>query len=202
MMRTYVSMVVVITFVAGLMVSGCASGKGPAEEAIEAAEQAIQGTKAEAMKVVPDQIQSLEAALNSAKDKFAKKDYKAALTEAQAIPGKVKELLEAAKSKKEELTKAWTNLSQALPKIMDSIKKKIDTLSKTKKLPANIPAQKFAEAKTMFREAMKEWGVSQESFKTGNLSEAVTKANTVKEKAVQILKALKMKIPSPVGANP
>lgn len=201
-MRTYVSMGVVIAFIAGLMVSGCASGKGPAEEAIKAAEQAVQGAKEEAMKVVPDQIQSLEAALNSAKDKFAKKDYKAALTEAQAIPGKVKEVLEAAKSKKEQLTKAWTNLSQSLPKIMDSIKKKIDTLSKSKKLPKDIPAQKFAEAKTMFSEAMKEWGLSQESFKAGNLSEAVTKANTVKEKAAQILQTLKMKMPSPEGAKP
>lgn len=202
MMRTCVSMGVVIAFIAGLMVSGCASGKGPAEEAIKAAEQAVQGAKEEAMKVVPDQIQSLEAALNSAKDKFAKKDYKAALTEAQAIPGKVKEVLEAAKSKKEQLTKAWTNLSQSLPKIMDSIKKKIDTLSKSKKLPKDIPAQKFAEAKTMFSEAMKEWGLSQESFKAGNLSEAVTKANTVKEKAAQILQTLKMKMPSPEGAKP
>lgn len=201
-MRTYVSMGVVIAFIAGLMVSGCASGKGPAEEAIKAAEQAVQGAKEEAMKVVPDQIQSLEAALNSAKDKFAKKDYKAALTEAQAIPGKVKEVLEAAKSKKEQLTKAWTNLSQSLPKIMDSIKKKIDTLSKSKKLPKDIPAQKFAEAKTMFSEAMKEWGLSQESFKAGNLSEAVTKANTVKEKAAQILQTLKMKMASPEGAKP
>lgn len=201
-MRTYVSMGVVIAFIAGLMVSGCASGKGPAEEAIKAAEQAVQGAKEEAMKVVPDQIQSLEAALNSAKDKFAKKDYKAALTEAQAIPGKVKEVLEAAKSKKEQLTKAWTNLSQSLPKIMDSIKKKIDTLSKSKKLPKDIPAQKFAEAKTMFSEAMKEWGLSQESFKAGNLSEAVTKANTVKEKAAQILQTLKIKMPSPEGAKP
>lgn len=202
MMRTCVSMGVVIAFIAGLMLSGCASGKGPAEEAIKAAEQAVQGAKEEAMKVVPDQIQSLEAALNSAKDKFAKKDYKAALTEAQAIPGKVKEVLEAAKSKKEQLTKAWTNLSQSLPKIMDSIKKKIDTLSKSKKLPKDIPAQKFAEAKTMFSEAMKEWGLSQESFKAGNLSEAVTKANTVKEKAAQILQTLKMKMPSPQGAKP
>jgi hypothetical protein len=39
----------------------------------------------------------------------------------------------------------------------------------------------------MLTEAIKDWGVSQESFKGGNLAEAVTKANSVKEKAVQIL---------------
>jgi hypothetical protein len=48
---------------------------------------------------------------------------------------------------------------------------------------------------TMLTEAMKDWGVSQESFKGGSLAEAVTKANSVKEKAVQILKTLGMPVP-------
>ena len=42
---------------------------------------------------------------------------------------------------------------------------------------------------------MNDWGISQEIFKRGNLAEAVTKANSVKEKAVQILKTLGMPVP-------
>ena len=98
-MRRFMSVAVVMVFAGALILSACSSGKGPAEEAIKAAETAVNGAKAEAMKIVPDQFKSLEAALASAKDKFAKKDYKAALADAQAIPGKVKGVLDAAKAK-------------------------------------------------------------------------------------------------------
>jgi vacuolar-type H+-ATPase subunit H len=179
----------------GFMLSACSNVKKPAEEALKAAEQAVNGAKTEAAKIIPDQVNSLEAALSAAKDKFTKGDYKAALTEAQAIPGKAKEVLEAAKAKKEEFTKTWEDLSQGLPKMIGAIKSRVDILSKSKKLPANLTSEKFAEVKSKLSEAMNEWGVSQESFKGGNLADAVTKANTLKEKAVQMLQTLGMPVP-------
>lgn len=194
-MRKYISMVLVISIVTTLVLFSCASVKKPAEEALKAAEQAVGQAKAEAGKIVPDQVSSLEAALNGAKEKFSKGDYKAALTEAQAIPGKVKEVLEAAKAKKEELTKTWDDLSQGLPKMIGAIKSRVDILSKSKKLPSNLNPEKFAEVKSKLSEAMNEWGVSQESFKGGNLADAVTKANSIKEKAVQMLQTLGMPVP-------
>jgi len=194
-MRKYISMVLVISIVTTLVLFSCASVKKPAEEALKAAEQAVGQAKTEAGKIVPDQVSSLEAALNGAKEKFSKGDYKAALTEAQAIPGKVKEVLEAAKAKKEELTKTWDDLSQGLPKMIGAIKSRVDILSKSKKLPSNLNPEKFAEVKSKLSEAMNEWGVSQESFKGGNLADAVTKANSIKEKAVQMLQTLGMPVP-------
>ena len=194
-MRKYISMVLVISIVTTLVLFSCASVKKPAEEALKAAEQAVGQAKAEAGKIVPDQVSSLEAALNGAKEKFSKGDYKAALTEAQAIPGKVKEVLEAAKAKKEELTKTWNDLSQGLPKMIGAIKSRVDILSQSKKLPSNLNPEKFAEVKSKLSEAMNEWGVSQESFKGGNLADAVTKANSIKEKAVQMLQTLGMPVP-------
>jgi len=194
-MRKYISMVLVISIVTTLVLFSCASVKKPAEEALKAAEQAVGQAKTEAGKIVPDQVSSLEAALNGAKEKFSKGDYKAALTEAQAIPGKVKEVLEAAKAKKEELTKTWNDLSQGLPKMIGAIKSRVDILSKSKKLPSNLNPEKFAEVKSKLSEAMNEWGVSQESFKGGNLADAVTKANSIKEKAVQMLQTLGMPVP-------
>ncbi len=194
-MRKYVSTVVAISFIATLVLFSCASVKKPAEEALKAAEQAVGQAKTEAGKIVPDQVSSLEAALNGAKEKFSKGDYKAALTEAQAIPGKAKEVLEAAKAKKEELTKTWNDLSQGLPKMIGAIKSRVDILSKSKKLPANLTREKFAEVKSKLGEAMNEWGASQESFKGGDLADAVTKANSIKEKAVQMLQTLGMPVP-------
>ena len=195
-MRRYISVVVVMVFAGALILSACSSGKGPAEEAIKAAETAVNGAKAEAMKIVPDQFKSLEAALSSAKDKFSKNDYKAALADAQAIPGKVKEVLEAAKAKKEELTKTWTDLSQGLPKMVDAIKSRVDILSKSKKLPANLPKEKFDAARSGLETALKDWGTAQESFKAGNLADAVSKGNSIKEKAAQVMQILGMTVPA------
>jgi PBP1b-binding outer membrane lipoprotein LpoB len=194
-MRRYMLVFVVMAFAGALVLSACSSGKAPAEEALKAAEQAVNGAKAEAAKIVPDQVKSLEGALSSAKDKFEKKDYKAALADAQAIPGKVKEVIDAAKAKKEELTKSWTNLSEGLPKMVEAIKSRVDILSKSKKLPANLPKEKFEEVKSGLGTALTDWAAAQDSFKTGNVGEAVSKANSIKEKAVQFMQTLGMPVP-------
>ena len=194
-MRKFVSLVLMI-LVAGLILTGCSKVKGQAEVALKAAEKAISEVKPEAEKIVPDQIKALEATLSGAKEKFGKGDYSAALSDAQAIPGKVKEIVASLNAKKDELTKTWTNLDQGIPKMMEAIKSRVGILSKSKKLPANLTKEKFEEAKSGLDSALKEWETAKESFKGGKLGEAVTKGNTVKEKAVQILQILGMPVPA------
>jgi len=184
---------------AGLILTGCSKAKGQAEAALKAAEKAISEAKPEAEKFVPDQIKALEAALTGAKEKFGKGDYSAALSDAQAIPGKVKEMVASLNAKKDELTKTWTNLDQGIPKMMEAIKSRVGILSQSKKLPANLTKEKFEEAKSGLDNALKDWETAKESFKGGMLAEAVTKGNTVKEKAVQVLQILGM--PVPAGAK-
>jgi DNA repair exonuclease SbcCD ATPase subunit len=186
-------------FVSTVMLISCASDKGPAEVAIKAAEEAINATKAEAAKIVPDEVKSLESALAAVKDNFAKKEYKAALTEAQALAGKAKGVMDAAKAKKEELTKTWTDLSQGLPKMVAAIQSRVDILSKSKKLPANLTAEKFAEAKSGLTSAKEEWAKALESFKAGNYADAVSVANSVKGKAAKTMEVLGL--PVPAGAK-
>jgi hypothetical protein len=195
-MRKFVMLSVLMIAAAGLILTGCSKVKGQAEAALKAAEKVISEAKPEAEKIVPDQIKALEAALSGAKEKFGKGDYKAALSDAQAIPGMVKEMLESLKAKKDELTKTWTDLEQGLPKMMDSIKSRVGILSKSKKLPANLTKEKFEEAKSGLDNALKEWETAKESFKGGKLAEAVTQGNTIKEKAVQVLQLLGMPVPA------
>jgi len=189
----------IILFVSTVMFIACGSDKGPAEQAIKAAEEAINSTKAEAAKYVPDQVKSLESALAAVKDKFAKKEYKDAISEAQSLAGKAKGVMDAAKAKKEELTKTWTDLSQGLPKMVEAIQSRVDILSKSKKLPANLTAEKFAEAKSGLTAAKEEWAKALESFKAGNFTDAISVANSVKGKAVKAMEILGL--PVPTGAK-
>jgi chromosome segregation ATPase len=133
--------------VSAFFLISCSGGKNAADIAIKAAEEAVNATKAEAAKVVPDEVKSLEDSLAAVKEKFVKGEYKAALEEATALSARAKEVLDAAKAKKEELTGKWTEMSQGLPKMFEDIQGKVDGLSKLKKLPASLTKEKFEEAK-------------------------------------------------------
>ena len=184
-----------LCLVALVLLSACASDKAPAEQAIKAAEAAVAGVKAEAAKWVPDQAQALDASLASVKDKFAKGDYKAVLAEAPALSTRASGVAAAAAAKKAELTKSWEELSAGLPKMVDAVKSRIDILSKSKKLPANVTKEKFEAAKAGLAEATKGWDDATAAFKGGNVADAMAKADVVKKKAVEALEALGMSVP-------
>jgi len=178
----------------------CSSGKKEADIAIKAAEEAVSMTKAEAVKIVPDDVKSLEDTLAAVKEKFIKGEYKAVLGEATTLAGKAKEVLAAAKVKKEDLTKKWTEISQGLPKMFEDIQREVDVLSKAKKLPTNITAEKFAESKAGLLSTTDEWNKAQQNFINGNLNNAVEVASSVKDKALKIMEALGMSSPAPAPA--
>ena len=187
-------------FVSVFFLISCSGGKNAADVAIKAAEEAVNVTKAEAVKIVPDEVKSLEDTLAAVKDKFGKGEYKAAMEEATALAGKAKEVLEAAKAKKEELTQKWTEMSQNLPKMFEDIKAKVEELAKAKKLPANLTKEKLEEAKAGLASAQDEWGKVQQSFTSGNLTDALTGANSLKDKALKIMESLGMSAPAAAPA--
>jgi len=179
-----------------LFLFACASEKEPAQLAIKAAEEALNAVKGEAAKFVPDQLKNVESALKSAKDNFEKKEYKAALEGAKDLAAKAKELASAAAAKKAELTKSWEEMSAGLPKMVEAIKSRVDILSQSKKLPANLDKAKFEGAKAGLAEITKTWTDAQEAFKAGSLADATGKANTVKQKAAEIMNMLGMQVPA------
>ena len=186
-------------FVSISFLMACSGGKSAAELAIKTAEEAVNATKAEAAKIVPDEVKSLEDALAAAKEKFVKGKYKEALGEATALAGKAKDVLAAAKAKKEELTQKWTDLIQGIPQMIADMQSKVDSLSKLKKLPANLTKEKFEEAKAGLASVKDEWTKAEESFKTESFADAVSMATSVKDKAVKVMDDLGMSIPAPAA---
>ncbi len=188
-------LVAVVCVVIGIALAACASNKEPAAAAIKAAEDAFNAVKVEAMKYVPDKAKTVEDAIKAAKATFDKGDYDGALNAAKAIPDKVKELTTAAATKKAELTKSWEELSAGLPKMLDAVKSRLDILSKSKKLPAGMDKAKLESAKSDYETAVKMWDDAKANFSGGNLTDALAKATTVKEKAVEVMKTLGMQVP-------
>ncbi len=199
-MKKKILSLAIVMFVSAFFLISCSRDKEPADLAIKAAETAINATKAEAVKMVPDQVKSLDDSLASAKEKFAKGEYKAALDEATLLPIKAKGVMTAAKVKKEELTKKWTEASQDLPKMIEDVQDKVDALSKLKRLPAKLKKNTFEEAKAGLASAKDEWTKAQESFKNEKFTDAINVAGSVKDKVINIMGALGMSIPAPVVA--
>ena len=196
MMKSKRILVTVLCAVIGLALLACAGNKDTAATAIKAAEDAFNAVKGEAMKYVPDKVKAVEDSIKAAKDTFDKGNYDAALSAAKAIPDKVKELSTAAAAKKTELTKGWEEMSGGMPKMLDAIKSRLDILSKSKKLPEGLDKVKLEGAKSGYETAAKMWDDAMAAFAGGNMADAMAKATTVKEKAVEVMKTLGMQVPA------
>jgi hypothetical protein len=194
-MHRYVYNFFVSILAAALLTSCGSADKAPAEAALKGAEEAVNVAKADVSKYMPDQAKSLDAALAAAREKFNKDDFKGALADAQAVTAKAKEAASAAAKKKEELAKAWADLSSGMPKVVDAIKSRVDILSQSKKLPAGMSNETLTQAKTGLNEITQQWTAATEASKGGNLMDAVAKASSVKVKAAEVLTLLKMPVP-------
>ena len=181
---------------AGLVLAACASDQGPAELAIKAAEAAVNSAVAEGAKYVPDQARAVQDALRAAKDSLAKGDYKAALTGSSDVTAKAKALGDAVAAKKVELAKSWESLSGGLPKVVEAIKSRVDILSQSKKLPANLDRASVDSAKSGLEAITKTWSDAQAAFKDGQVTDAITKAKAVKAQAVDVMTKLRMEVPA------
>jgi hypothetical protein len=94
-----------------------------------------------------------------------------------------------------ELTKTWEEMSAGLPKMAEAIKSRVDILSQSKKLPTGLDQATFDGAKAGLDELNKGWAAASDAFKSGNLADAISKANAAKDKAVEVMTALNMQVP-------
>jgi hypothetical protein len=170
----------------------CSSGKAPAEAAMKLADEAVASARAAAEQYVPDDMKSLSDELAAAKDALAKGDYKGALASAQSLQQKANEVTAKAMAKKDELTVTWNTMSGNLPGMVEAIKSRVDILSQSKKLPKGLDAATFTSAKDGLAAATSAWSEAQAAFSSGNLTEAIAKATSVKDKAAEVMGQLGM----------
>ncbi len=182
-MRRILTSLVLAASVA-VLTTAC-SQKGPADEAIKAADAAVTAARANVEKYVPDQWKSLNDALKGAKDAFAKGDYAGALTAAQAVPAKATEAVNAAKAKKDEYTKAWADISASVPATLKAVEDKVASFAAMKKLPKGMDAAKLDAAKASVADMKKTWDEATAASATDPMA-AVEKAKTVKDKATEL----------------
>ena len=187
---------VILAFVA-LFASACSHYKEQAQAAIAQAETALEAISVDAQKYLPQKYQELEDAITAAKATLDKGDAKGALAAANDLPARVAALGSEVASAKQQaiatLTDSWNSMSGDLPKMIDAIQSRVDTLSKSKKLPKGLDQASFDAAKSGLDEIKGLWSAATQSFNSGNVEDAVAKAKAVEQKGTEVMGLLGMK---------
>ncbi len=191
--------VFVAAIATAVLMVACAGQKGPADAAIKAAESALAAVKDDAAKYVPADLQGVETSLAALKDNFAKGDFKAVLAGSGALTAQISSLKDAAMAKKAEMEAAmakasgdWTAMAADLPKMVEAIQSRVDILGKAKKLPKGMDAAAFDGAKSGLEMMKSAWTEATAAATSGNFTDAVAKAQMVKDKGAEVMKALGM----------
>lgn len=180
---------------ATLLVTGCGRMKNEATQAVSSIETSVASLKEDGTKYAPIAYQGVESTLATLKDSLAKEDYKTVLAGTPELTKAVDSLKTAIASGKEQFdyaTTEWVSLSADVPKMVEAIQSRVDTLSSSKRLPKNVSKEAFDGAKSGLETMKATWAEATAAFNDGKPSEAAEKARAVKAKGTEVLAALGM----------
>src|SRR4029077_10698907 len=189
----------VLAALTAVLIAGCQNQRAPAEQAVAAADSSLTNIRDMAMRYAPDQLQAVDTQLTSAKDKLAKGDYQAVLADIPAINSAINNLRDTATAKQQEVQAAndkakdaWGPMSTDVPKMVDAIQSRVDILSKSHHLPKGVTKDTLAAAKSSVDSMKAVWNDASTAATAGDYSTAVSKGQTVKDQASQVMHSLGM----------
>lgn len=187
-------MKIVVLVMVGAFLAACSISKEPAEKAIKSAETTFNAVKEETLKYAPAETRDVEKAILAAKDKYDRNEYDAALKSATALPERVNQLVTVTANRKLEWMKNWEAISKDLSAMTDALQARIDELSKRKKLPPGIDKAKLDEARAAQASITQMWTEAKNTYAAGQLTDAVTKAKSARDKAVEAMTGLGLQV--------
>jgi hypothetical protein len=196
-MRTAKSFVALA--VLSLMLAACASQKEPAEKAVAQVESSLAEFRADAEKYAAEELKGVETSVAKLKNNLASKDYKAVVMAAPGVASAVSSLKQTVATKKADMEATmaaaqteWTDLSTKVPQMVEAIQSRVDTLSKSRKLPKNLDKAGFDTVKADLETMKTEWTEAGSQFASGMAADAVRKARAAKARGDEILAKLEM----------
>lgn len=183
--------------VIALLATGCASQEEPARAALIATEASLDEVREDAAKFTPDELKAAEAKLAALKDAAEKEHYTSVLTGTSELNKELAFLKETVVSKKTQNAAAaneWTDLSTEVPQLVSALQNRVDTLSGSRKLPAEVTKDTFEAAKTALDSLKAMWADANAAFNAGNATEAADKGRLVKAKGEELRQQLAMPV--------
>jgi len=157
-----------------------ACGKAPAEQALKAADAAMEAARPDVEKYLPAQWKTLSDDAAAAKAQFEQGSYKEALAAVQGLMPKVQAAVAAAGAKKAELASTFESLKGSLPSVLDALGKQLTAYATMRRLPAGIDKAGVAAAQAELPNVTQAWSDAAAAFDAGDLMKAVEGGLSVK----------------------
>jgi chromosome segregation ATPase len=184
-----------------LMLFACANQKEPAEKAVAQVESSLAEFRADAEKYAAEELKAVDTSVAKLKANLNSKDYQAVVLGAPAVSSSVKSLKETVATKKADMEAVmaaaqaeWTDISAKMPQMVEALQSRIDTLSKSRKLPSGVDKTTFESVKTDFETVKTQWAEASSEFASGMAADAVRKARNAKTMGESILVRLGMPV--------
>ena len=178
-----------------MLMTGCMSQKDPAENAVTQAEAAMTDLRVDAAKFAPEELKTTETTLAKMKDKLAKQDYKDVIAEVPQFNKEVATLKETLVGRQTQViaaTREWESLNAEVPKAVEEIQVRVDSLASSPKLPKEVDKHEFEAAKASLETMKTDWAAATAAFSEGNATEAADKARSVQGKVDEVKDQLAM----------
>jgi hypothetical protein len=182
-----------------VLLAACSDMKESATQAVSSAETALADIKEAAAEYAPDDFHAVESQIASLKDSLAKSDYKAVIAATPNVTSAINGLASTVKVRQSQIAAAaaqaaekWKSLGEDVPKMLEAISSRIAILSKSKRLPQNVDKAALESARSGLDSMQADWAEADSWFSIGKVSDAVAKAQAVKEKGMEVLRKLGM----------
>ena len=172
-----------------MLMTGCMSQKDPAANAVAQAEAAVADLRVDGAKFAPDELKTTEATLAKMKANLAKQDYKDVVADVPQFNKEVATLKETLVGRQTQViaaTREWESLNAEVPKAVEEIQVRVDSLASSPKLPKEVDKHEFEAAKASLETMKTDWAAATAAFSEGNATEAADKARGVQNKVDEV----------------
>lgn len=172
------------------------SQKDPAQEAIAAAENALNAVYEDAEKYIPERYAEVKKGLEEARAAFGEERYADAIAAVKDVPAQAEALAREAAAAKEqriaEMNADWGRISGSLPDLLAGIGGRLEELGKLRKLPDGMDRQLLDEANAALASARTAWEEAGAAHARGELEAAVSAARGAEGMAQDLVGRLGM----------
>ena len=182
-----------LSLAAVTLLAACGNQEGPARNSVTVVEASVAEVREDAAKFAPEELKAVDIKLAALKEGVEKEHYKSVLTGASELTKEVAFLKETVISKKTQnaaATNEWEELSKEVPQLISVIQNRVDSLSGSRKLPAEVNKDAFEAAKSGFESMRSTWAEANAAFNAGKATEAADKGRMVKAKGEELRQQL------------
>ena len=169
---------------------GCSRAKEEAETAIGRSERMVTQLRSQADKILPEDMQRLGDSLQKAKDLAAAGEYQQARSAALGVSGRAISLAKVVGPKRAELDSTYKVISVEITQPVRQVVAKIRQHASSGSLPRGMKRPQFDSLRTVVIGWEEAWKSASESYKSGDLAIAASKAVEIKTSLIEAMKRL------------